>query len=258
MTSLNKDLSSWINKRRGYKRQGRSIGFVPTMGALHAGHLSLLERSRKENDLTVLSIYVNPTQFDNKEDLKNYPNTLDRDCELARTAGVDEILVPTFEQLYPDNYTYQISETKFSNTLCGAHRPGHFNGVLTVVMKLLQIVQAERSYFGEKDFQQLKLIEGMVAAFFLETTIVACPTVREKDGLAMSSRNVNLNASNRATAPNFHEILRGARSTNEARSQLVDLGFEVEYIEDLSLSGGLRRFGAVKLGGVRLIDNVQR
>ncbi len=248
------DLKQWFEKRHFIKRQGKKIGFVPTMGALHQGHLSLLEKSRRENEVTVLSIYVNPTQFDNKEDLAKYPLTLERDKTLAHKAEVDFLLAPTFEQIYPDKYRYKVSESDFSSKLCGSHRPGHFDGVLTVVMKLLNIVQADRAYFGEKDFQQLELVRGMVEAFFLTTEIVPCPIVREEDGLAMSSRNVNLSAEARSLASRFPAALRDSLSASEAKARLKLEGFEVDYVEDI----GTRRLGAVKVGGVRLIDNVER
>lgn len=249
-----KDLKSWIEKRTLVKRQNRSIGFVPTMGALHAGHVALLERSRRENEFTVLSIYVNPTQFDNKADLERYPQTLEKDIQIAHKAGVDFILVPTYQQIYPDEYRYKLSESDFSKKLCGAHRPGHFDGMLTVVMKLLNLVQADRAYFGEKDYQQLQLVQGMVEAFFMSTEIVPCPTVRETDGLAMSSRNTLLSPEARQVAPRFPEALLQAATAQEAKARLKLNGFEVDYIEDI----GKRRYGAVRIGGVRLIDNVER
>jgi pantoate--beta-alanine ligase len=249
-----KDLAAWNDKRRMLRKQGRPIGFVPTMGALHAGHGSLLERCRRENEVTVLSIYVNPTQFDNKDDLLKYPATLDRDRELAHKAGVDFIIAPNYEQMYPDQFSYRLTETGLSEQLEGAHRPGHFTGMLTVVLKLLNLVQADRAYFGEKDYQQLQLVKAMAAAFFLDTEIVACPTVREADGLAMSSRNVNLSHEARAIAPLFHRALVDSSTSSEARAYLKLQGFEIDYVEDV----GTRRFGAVKLGGVRLIDNVKR
>ena len=244
-------LQDWISFRRTLKG---SVGFVPTMGALHAGHASLLERARKENDHVVLSIYVNPTQFNNPEDLKRYPITLNRDRDLAQSIGVDSLLLPSFEEIYPDQYRYKVSENDFSTKLCGVHRPGHFDGVLTVVMKLLNLVRADRAYFGEKDYQQLQLIRGMAEAFFLQTEIVGCPTLRETDGLAMSSRNVNLSEFGRAKAPRLAQILGHATSAHEARTFLTNEGFVVDYVEDI----GDRRFAAATLDNVRLIDNVQR
>jgi pantoate--beta-alanine ligase len=213
----------------------------------------LLERSRRENECTVLSIYVNPTQFDQPDDLKKYPKTLERDVELAHAAGVDFILAPTYEQMYPDSYSYRVTENKFSTQLCGTSRPGHFDGVLSVVLKLLNLVQADRAYFGEKDFQQFKLIEGMAKAFFLETEILPCPIIREADGLAMSSRNVHLSPEARAKAASLFRALKEASTPQEARARLKLEGFEIDYIDDVNG----RRYGAVKLGGVRLIDNIE-
>ena len=235
---------------------GPSVGFVPTMGALHAGHASLIERARAECDVVVLSIFVNPTQFDDPDDLAAYPSTLDADLAIASACGVDHVLFPTKAQVYPDGYRYHVRETDFSNTLCGEHRPGHFDGVLTVVLKLLNIVRPDRAYFGEKDYQQLTLVRGMVDALFVPTTIVPCPTVREEDGLALSSRNRRLSAEARELAPQFAAWLHKAASADEATLELDALGFTVDYVVDYSVGGHPRRFGAVHLDGVRLIDNV--
>lgn len=231
-----------------------SVGFVPTMGALHDGHASLLRRARNENERVVLSIYVNPTQFNDPKDLQTYPSTLERDVEIAAREGVDVVLVPSYAQIYPDGYRYRVTETALATTLEGAHRPGHFDGVLTVVMKLLNLVRATRAYFGEKDHQQLSLVKGMAEAFFVPTEIIACPTLRERDGLAMSSRNVKLSSDARALAPRFAAALIEAPSADEARDRLQRDGFEVDYVEDVQG----RRYGAVRIGGVRLIDNVTR
>ena len=232
------------------------IGFVPTMGALHAGHASLIERSVAECDVTVVSVYVNPTQFNNPDDLNNYPLTLDSDIELAASLGADLVFAPAWSDMYPDEYRYKIDETDFSRMLCGAHRPGHFTGVLTVVMKLLNIVRPHRAYFGEKDYQQYRLIAGMAEAFFLDVEIVPCPIVRETDGLALSSRNVNLDCAGREKAPLIHELIAGDGSDEEIKRRLGEAGFKVDYVE--TLQG--RRFAAARLGEgareVRLIDNV--
>lgn len=244
-----------VNEWREFRRtlgESSSIGFVPTMGALHGGHASLLKRARSENDFVVLSVYVNATQFNDPQDLENYPKTLAADVALAGAADVDFVIAPSFPEMYPDSYHYRVSENVFSTELCGAHRPGHFDGVLTVVMKLLNFVRPTRAYFGEKDFQQLSLISGMVDAFFLEIEIVGCETVREADGLAMSSRNVNLDKSSRAQAVAFPKALLAASSASEARARLTSCGFEVDYVVDRDG----RRYGAVKIGGVRLIDNM--
>lgn len=248
------DLTAWIEERRRLQRAGFSIGFVPTMGALHAGHVSLLEKARAENDITVLSIYVNPTQFDNEDDLAKYPANLDRDLEIAARAGVHHVLLPTYQQIYPDGYRYRVSESEVSSRLCGAHRPGHFDGVLTVVLKLLQIAGCDRAYFGEKDFQQLELVRGMARSFFLDAEIVGCPTVRETDGLAVSSRNLNLSPEARETAPVLARTLRESPTAEDATARLRAAGFQIDYVEDV----GKRRFAAARIGGVRLIDNVER
>lgn len=247
------DMNEW---RRARAAVSGRVGFVPTMGALHRGHASLLERSVRENDVTVLSIYLNPTQFNNPDDLANYPRTLEADLATARTLGVDVVITPSYEQLYPDRYRYRVEENTFSRELCGAHRPGHFTGVLTVVMKLLNLVRPQRAYFGEKDYQQFQLIRDMTEAFFMDVDIVPCRTVREADGLALSSRNALLDGSGRRMAPRFNELLRAPLPDAEVRGLLQDAGFAVDYVE----THGDRRFGAVTVSGadrqVRLIDNV--
>jgi pantoate--beta-alanine ligase len=229
-----------------------NIGFVPTMGALHAGHRSLVERSAAETEITVASIFVNPTQFNDTSDFDKYPKTWDADVKLLEAAGCNYLIAPEFSEIYADQYRYSVDEKELSRVLCGAHRPGHFQGVLSVVMKLLNLVRPSSAYFGEKDFQQLKLIEGMVTAFFMQTRIVPCPTVRDPDGLAMSSRNTRLNPEDREKAPLFYRVLTSNASLLEMWKKLEKEGFEVDYLEEMHG----RRFGAVKLGGVRLIDNV--
>lgn len=245
-------VEEWREFRRTLSASA-TIGFVPTMGALHDGHASLMRRARAENDFVALSVYVNPTQFNDPKDLEKYPRTLESDVAIASQADVDFVIAPTYPQMYPDSYRYRISENQFSGELCGAHRPGHFDGVLTVVMKLLNFVRPTNAYFGEKDYQQLELIRGMAAAFFLETEIVGCPTVRESDGLAMSSRNVNLGPAARARAVAFPAALRGESTAEKVRDRLASDGFDVDYVEDRDH----RRYGAVRIGGVRLIDNVE-
>lgn len=235
---------------------GGSVGFVATMGALHAGHGSLIERSVSENDHTVLSIYLNPTQFNNEQDLDCYPKTLDRDLRLACRLGVDSVITPTYGEIYADGYRYRVDETDFSDELCGAHRPGHFTGVLTVVMKLLNIVRPDRAYFGEKDYQQYLLIRDMCRAFFMDVDIVPCETVREADGLAMSSRNENLDEAGRAKAGLLNTLIRSCLDDGIVTDALAEAGFEVDYV--VSKCG--RRFAAASLvcgeRSVRLIDNV--
>lgn len=247
-----RDLEVWRTVRAGRACRGKRIGFVPTMGALHAGHAALLRRCRAENDLSVLSVFVNPTQFDDPADLRVYPQTFEQDRQLAAACGVDYLLAPSYRALYPDDYRYQVSERELSRHLCGAHRPGHFDGVLTVVLKLLNLVGADAAYFGEKDWQQLQLVAGLARAFFLPTAIVACPTVREPDGLALSSRNARLAPAARAVAAAFPRILASAPDPAVARDRLAAAGLEVDYVEQRDG----RRLGAVRVGGVRLIDNL--
>jgi len=250
MLSFN-DLKEW----QSFRSTGTNEpvwGFVPTMGALHKGHLSLVKRSIQENDKTVVSIFLNPTQFNEPKDLSGYPQTLANDITMLEKAGVDVLLLPDFSQIYSDNYRYKLTESDFSLKLCGASRPGHFDGVLTVVMKLLNIVQARHAYFGEKDYQQYLLIKEMADAFFLPTNIITCPTVREANGLAFSSRNARLTSDERALAPRFYEILSQNIPVEACRTELMSLGFKLDYVEELDD----RRFGAVYLGKVRLIDNV--
>ena len=247
------DVAAWQHERVSQTRAGVTLGFVPTMGALHDGHLSLVRRSRAENDRTLVSIFVNPTQFDDPGDLARYPRTMDTDLRQLETEGADFLLVPSAGDLYPDAYRFRVRETELSAVLEGAHRPGHFEGVLTVVLKLLNIASADRAYFGEKDWQQLTLIQQMVRAFFVPTTIVACPTVRDVDGLALSSRNGRLAPPERLRAPILHRVLSSAPSAEAAADDLRQSGFAVDYVEDRDG----RRLGAVRLGKVRLIDNVQ-
>lgn len=229
-----------------------SVGFVPTMGALHAGHESLLKKSRAENDISILSIFVNPTQFNDPKDFEIYPKTWNEDVQIAEKNGVDYIFSPEYASLYPDNYTYKVSENTFSRELCGAHRPGHFDGVLTVVLKLFQIVKPQKTYFGEKDHQQLTLIKNMVSAFFLPLEVIPCPTLRESSGLAMSSRNTRLSAAGKVKAAEIYKALTTIKDISAAKKHLEDLGFEMDYLEDRNG----RRYVAAFLEGVRLIDNV--
>ena len=247
-------LAQWQHARKALTG---TVGFVPTMGALHAGHASLLRRSVAENDVTVASIYVNPTQFNDPDDLAAYPSLPAADLEMCDSLGVDHVLVPAREDMYPDDYRYRVEETELSRDLCGAHRPGHFTGVLTVVMKLLNLVRPRRAYFGAKDFQQCLLIRRMTEAFFMDVEIVACETVREDDGLALSSRNALLTDGSRKLASRLNPLLRSPDSDRAVADELERLGFAVDYI--VSRFG--RRLAAVSVPGrrgtVRLIDNVE-
>ena len=237
-------------------RGAGDTGFVPTMGALHEGHLALVRRARAENSRAWVSIFVNPAQFNDPGDLQRYPRPLEADLEILRAAGTDLVFLPHEQDIYPDGYRYRVAENDLSLKFCGARRPGHFDGVLTVVLKLLLLTRPQRAYFGEKDFQQLRLVDGMVRAFFLDTEIIPCAVMREPDGLAMSSRNRLLTREERARAPAFHRLLARSvaerQSTDAVAADLEQEGFTVEYIED---HDG-RRLAAVRLGTVRLIDNV--
>jgi pantoate--beta-alanine ligase len=220
MPRLITTVAAWRALRAEHRAAGRSVGFVPTLGALHSGHASLFEAARLENAVVLASIFVNPTQFDDPEDFKRYPRALERDRELMAAAGVQVVFAPDVAEMYPNGAGYAVTESDFSRELCGAHRPGHFTGVLTVVMKLLQIADAERAYFGEKDYQQLELVRGMCRAFFIPTEIIGRPTVRESDGLALSSRNAGLSPAERALAPKFHRALESAPTAAAARAAL--------------------------------------
>jgi len=235
------------------RSNGTSVGLVPTMGALHAGHTSLIERARADNDRVAVSIFVNPTQYDDPADLESYPRTLETDLEKAEAVGAEIVLAPAYDDLYPDGYRFKVSESPLSRRLEGAHRKGHFDGVLTVVLKLLNVVRPHRAYFGEKDWQQLQLVRDMVEALFIDTEIVPCPTVREPDGLAMSSRNALLPEEHRRLAPRLHSVLTAGGSVEGMTAMLEAAGFEVDYVE----RWGKRLLGAVRIGKVRLIDNVE-
>ncbi len=228
-----------------------TLGFVPTMGNLHPGHASLYTASKQENDRTIASIFVNPTQFNQPDDFSRYPRTLDDDLALLAELGIDYCLLPDEQAIYPDNYCYQVQENKHSLLMEGKQRPGHFTGVLTVVMKLLNLVKSHRAYFGEKDYQQFQLIREMASAFFMDVDIKSCPTIREDSGLAYSSRNNRLTTEQRQLADQFAQIFHQDLSVTQTIAKLNNIGVSVEYIEDHEK----RRFAAVKIGDIRLIDN---
>ena len=252
MARVTTHLKDWRAVRLSMEREGLSVGFVPTMGALHAGHRSLLERARSENDRVVLSIFVNPTQFNDPSDLERYPRTLGADVAFVGDLA-DHVLAPEPGEMYPEAYRYRVTESDLSRTMEGAHRPGHFDGVLTVVLKLLNLVRPHRAYFGEKDRQQLELVQGLVRAFLLPIDVVACPTVRDPDGVALSSRNQRLSPRARTFAAAFPRILRESADAGSAAGALAAAGFGVDYVEDRN---GFR-LAAIRLDGVRLIDNVR-
>ena len=242
--------AEWLERRNSLA--GRSIGFVPTMGALHAGHASLVDRCRRENDVVVVSIFVNPSQFNDPRDLDRYPRTLDRDLSLLQNLGADEVIVPSACEMYQHGYRFRVEPVSSIQMMEGAYRPGFLQGVMTVVMKLLNLVRADRAYFGEKDFQQLRVVAEMVEEFFIPTEIIPCLTVREQSGLAMSSRNTLLSPEARDQAADIFKTLTTAATPVDARACLEKRGFTVEYVEE---HWG-RRFAAVFLEGIRLIDNV--
>lgn len=253
MTKVFRSIKQFKKIRSGDSFSGKTVGLVPTMGALHQGHIALIKKSLAQNAITVVSIFINPTQFNNPDDLKKYPNTFNQDLRLLKQLKVDFLFSPSYKSIYPDNYDYKVTENNFSKILCGKYRPGHFDGVLTIVLKLFNIVKANRAYFGEKDYQQLKLVEGMNKAFFIDTKIIPVPTVRNKNGLALSSRNLRLNDTDRVKASLFPTTLISGLPIKKIKELLKRKGFKVEYVE--KING--RLFGAVYLGNVRLIDNVK-
>ena len=250
MTHVWNTLAGWMYRRRALT--GRSIGFVPTMGALHRGHASLVERCLAENECAVVSIFVNPSQFNDPSDLERYPRMLHNDLALLESLRVDEVVVPNASELYPHGYRLRVEPDRHAQVMEGAHRPGFLQGMMTVVLKLLNIVRPDRAYFGEKDYQQLKIVTDMVQEFFIPTEIIPCATVRAETGLAESSRNMLLTAAVRERAACLFRALTTAANPAEARAVLEAKGLMVEYVEE---HWG-RRFAAAILDGVRLIDNV--
>jgi pantoate--beta-alanine ligase len=261
-----------------HRRDGRSIGFVPTMGALHAGHARLIADARSGCDAVVVSIFVNPLQFDRRDDLERYPRTLNEDLSLCRTVGADVVFLPEAPELYPTPPACTVDVGRLADHLCGPFRPGHFRGVATVVLKLLNIVRPQRAYFGEKDAQQLAIIRRMVRDFNVPADIVGVPTVRDDDGVALSSRNRLLSAEERALAPALVRALREAERrirAGETDPAVVRAGalatipddprLRLEYLELVdpeelqpgsALSGPVLAAGALWVGTTRLIDNI--
>ncbi|WP_456383686.1 pantoate--beta-alanine ligase [Persephonella sp.] len=209
------DISRMKETVKSLKKEGKSIGFVPTMGYLHEGHVSLIRCSRKDNDITVVSIFVNPIQFGKNEDLDRYPRDLDRDIEICKREGVDYLFYPDVRQMYPEGYSTYVVVEGLTEGLCGAFRPGHFKGVTTVVMKLFNIVQPDRAYFGKKDYQQYVVIKKMVEDLNMDVQIIGCPIIREEDGLAMSSRNKYLSPEERESALSLSRALFTAKEIFE-------------------------------------------
>ena len=267
-----------ISELRRRLQHFREIGLVPTMGALHAGHAKLIETACSQCDCVVVSIFVNPLQFDRKDDLDRYPRTLERDVELCEKMGVDLIFAPSAMEMYPKPPLCTVEVGRIADHLCGPFRPGHFRGVATVVMKLLQIVRPDRAYFGEKDAQQLAVIRRVVADLNVATAIVEVPTVREPDGLAMSSRNRLLSGTQRTSATVLYEALReaagliaaGERDATVIRKTATDRiartpSVRLEYFDIVDpeemqpvsrIEGPVRAAGAIWVGSTRLIDNM--
>lgn len=218
------------------RKEGKVIGLVPTMGALHEGHAFLVERSVRENDITIVSIFVNPTQFNDKNDLNNYPRTIDSDCSILESVGADYVFAPTVEDIYPEPDNRNFEYPPVSTVMEGAHRPGHFNGVCQVVSRLFYIVRPDKAYFGEKDWQQIAVIKTMVRALGIGVNIVECPIVRDSDGLAKSSRNTLLAPDERAVAPKIYEALKS--SVDYAKTHTLDETKE-KVIADVNSMEGL-------------------
>lgn len=278
MKTYNKinDIKTYLRKKQ---YMGDTVGFIPTMGCLHEGHLSMIKRAAKENHIVVLSIFVNPKQFGKNEDFEKYPRDFEKDAKLAEQAGADIIFYPDINEMYPETYKTYVEVPNLSNVLCGISRPDHFKGVTTIVTKLLNIVHPDRAYFGQKDAQQAILIRQMVNDLNMDSEIIICPTVREKDGLAMSSRNVYLSDQERKSAVILHESLQkaqyfvqeeGIRDTETIVSTITKMirkiqNITIEYVsivaedslkEVMWINGRVLCVLAVKIGNTRLIDNM--
>ncbi|MGB0900126.1 pantoate--beta-alanine ligase [Halocynthiibacter sp.] len=263
---------------RAWKRAGETIGVVPTMGALHDGHLSLARAARKSCDRVIVTIFVNPKQFNNPEDLANYPRTEVEDARKLTPVGVDVVWVPGGEQMYPSDFTTNVSVSGLTDVMEGAHRPGHFDGVATVVAKLFLQTAADQAFFGEKDFQQLMIVTRMARDLDIDIEVIGCPTVREETGLAMSSRNLLLSDHAMMKAATLHEVmtdtvealvggaefstLQGVAMTRLRAADFTEVEyFEIRAHDDFTLltapTRPARLFAAAWLAGVRLIDNIE-
>ena len=237
ISELRSELQAVRKQGKSIRKQGKSIGLVPTMGALHDGHASLVKRAVKENDVVVVSDFVNPTQFNDKNDLLKYPRTLEADCALLEKHGAAFVFAPSVEEIYPEPDTRQFSYAPLDTVMEGKYRPGHFNGVCQIVSKLFMIVEPDRAYFGEKDFQQLAIIREMVRKYPFNLEIVGCPIVREADGLALSSRNARLSAEQRVQALQISKTLFDSLEF----AKLHTLAETKQYVEDrIAASEGLR------------------
>jgi len=244
------EIKEWLAIRS--QLVNKTIGLVHTMGNLHAGHMSLCERSKSENEITVAVIFINPAQFNEIRDFDLYPRTLEQDKALLLSYKIDYLLLFDANLLYPDQYQVQVSETEISTIFEGEYRPGHFTGMMTIVLKFLNIVRPTHAYYGEKDYQQLLLIKKMAQTLFLTVEIIGCKTVRANDDVALSSRNSRLTPTQRKMAHHFPMLLQSSLSLQQMIEQLEALGFKVDYIAEK----WQRRLGAVWLDEVRLIDNI--
>ena len=270
--------SELISILENYKKEGKKIGFVPTMGALHEGHLSLVKESKKQSDITVVSIFVNPTQFNDPEDLKRYPRTLEKDLELLKTENCDVVFAPSVEEIYPEPDTRKFDFGYLETVMEGAKRPGHFNGVGQVVSRLFDIIKPHKAFFGMKDFQQIAIIRNMVHQLHYNIEIISCPIIREENGLAKSSRNMLLDEDHKKNAPHIYATLKKAKelvsqkNVSEIKQWISDEinnnpYLETEYVEivdemTLQVTKEWEEKGnkvvcvAVYAGKIRLIDNI--
>jgi pantoate--beta-alanine ligase len=272
-----RDLAALRARVRDWKSAGEVVGVVPTMGALHPGHLSLVAAARAACDRVIVTLFVNPKQFNSPEDLAKYPRTEESDAAMLAPHGVDVLFAPDAASVYPPGFATKVTVERLAEVLCGAHRPGHFDGVATVVPKLLLMTGADNAFFGEKDWQQLQIVRRLVTDLNIPVKITGCPTIREADGLAMSSRNARLSKADRQNAPALHramlqaaKAIAGGTDTSTAleaaRTTILKSGFsEVEYLEvrdagslagELSPGQAARLFAAAWISGVRLIDNI--
>ena len=277
MTRIIRNLADLRALTADWRKAGETVGVVPTMGALHQGHLSLVRAAKDGTDRVIVTIFVNPKQFNNPEDLEKYPRTENEDAEKLAPFSVDAIFVPDGNEMYPEGFSTTVSVSGITDDLEGAHRPGHFDGVATVVTKLFLQTQADRAYFGNKDYQQLQLVKRLARDLDIPIEVIGCPTIREEDGLAMSSRNLLLSDRARIVAPALNTAMVSAADRiragedvatvlAEARAQVIAAGFiDVEYLELRSaaslaplstLNEPARLLAAANLAGVRLIDNI--
>lgn len=278
MLKVIKDISEMQNLASQFRQEGKTIGFVPTMGALHQGHLSLMEHAKEESDIVIVSIFVNPSQFGPGEDLNQYPRDMEGDIEKTGSAGVDILFTPAPSEIYPEGFRTYVSVEGLSEILCGKTRPGHFRGVSTVVLKLFNIIKPHKSFFGQKDYQQTVIIRRMVKDLNVDTDIIVLPTVREADGLAMSSRNQYLKKDDRkAAAVIYRSLLQAGRlfesgvsGTERLRNTILSVlkeepSVHTEYIsiinpetleEETFAENGTVIVVAARIGNTRLIDNI--